>query len=311
MQTQDVQAASRPTRQDARPVQRPGRGAYIMSAALGAAAAAAAGLTVAFPSVLTGVAGANGNARGTAVVVLAVGVPVLAAAILGSGRGSTRAFVIWLGTLGYLLYQAVLLCFATPLNTFFLFYVAYLGLAVWSLVFLLRGTDFAAFGLSLSPRVPIRSVAGYALVVMVLNTAAWLGRILPAVLSDDPRAFLTETGLLTNPVYIQDLAIWLPLLATAAVAAWRHRVWGQLVTAAMLTMFVLECISISADQYFGSQADPTSSVSSMTAVPAFAVAALVTAVPLAAFLRNVDHTWPAPDRRGWRLKTRHTSPPGS
>lgn len=288
MQTQDAQPASGPMQQVGRPVQRPGRGAYIMSSVLGLAAAAAAGLTVAFPSVLSGVAGANGNLLGTAVVVLVVGVPVLAVAILGSWRGSTRAFVVWLGTLGYLLYQAVLFCFATPLNTFFLFYVAYLGLAVWSVVFLVRGTDLAAFGLSLSPRLPIRSVAGFALVLMVLNAAAWLGGILPAVFSDNPRAFLTDTGLLTNPVYIQDLAIWLPLLATAAVAAWRHRVRGQLVTAAMLTMFVLECISISVDQYFGSRADPTSSGSSMAMVPAFAAAAVIISVPLVVFLRHVD-----------------------
>lgn len=92
----------------------------------------------------------------------------------------------------------------------------------------------------------------------------------------------------TNPVYVQDLAIWLPLLATSAVAAWRHQVWGQLVTAAMLAMFVLESISISVDQWFGSRADPGSSASSMTMVPAFAAVGLVTAVPLVAFLRLLD-----------------------
>lgn len=220
--------------------------------------------------------------------MLVVGLPVLAAAVLGFWRGSSRAFVIWLGTLGYLLYQAVLFCFATPLNTFFLFYVAYLGLGVWSVVFLLRGTDLAMFGLALSPRLPSRSIAGFALVLVALNTLAWLRGILPAVLSDEPRTFLADSGLLTNPVYIQDLAIWLPLLATAAVAAWRHRVWGQLITAAMLTMFLLESVSISVDQYFGSQADPASSGSSTAMVPAFAVAALVIAVPLAVFLRQVD-----------------------
>lgn len=286
MQAQDVQPV--PMQQAGRRVQRPSRVAYLMSAALGAAAAVAAGLTVAFPSRLSGVAGANGNLIGTAVVVLCVGVPILAAAMVGSWRGSTRAFVIWLGTLGYLLYQAVLLCFATPFNNFFLFYVAYLGLGVWSAVFVLRGADLAAFGVSLSPRLPIRPVAGFALLLVVLNAAAWLGGILPAVLSDDPRSFLADSGLLTNPVYIQDLAIWLPLLATAAVAAWRHRVWGELVTAAMLTMFVLECTSISVDQYFGSHADPSSSGSSMAMVPAFMAAAVVISMPLAVFLRYVD-----------------------
>ena len=89
-----------------------------------------------------------------------------------AARGSARALVVWLGTLGYLLYQAVLFCFATPFNNLFLFYVAYLSLAVWSLVFLLRGMDFATFGKQLSPNMPIRYIAGYALVVAILNAAA-------------------------------------------------------------------------------------------------------------------------------------------
>jgi hypothetical protein len=286
VKTLEVQGASTWTRPGTPPIQRPGRCAYILSAALGVAAAVAAGLTVAYPALISGVAGANGNLRGTAVVVLVVGVPVLTASVVGSARGSARAFVVWLGTLGYLLYQAVLFCFATPLNNLFLCYVAYLSLAVWSIVFLLRGTDVAAFGRRLSPQVPSRSIAGYALAVVVLNTAAWLSGIVPAVFSSHPRAILIDSGLLTNAVYIQDLAIWLPLLATAAVAAWRHQVWGQLITAAMLALFVLESISISVDQWFGSHADP--STSSMAMVPAFAVVGLVTAVPLAALLRNLD-----------------------
>jgi hypothetical protein len=290
MKTLDVRPITTRVLRDLPAVHNPDRGQYILSAALGVAAAAASGLTVAFPSLLTGVAGSNGNMRGTAIVVFAIGVPVLAAAMIAAARGSARAFVVWLGTLGYLLYQAVLFCFATPFNNLFLIYVAYLGLAVWSIVLLLRGTDLGAFGLRLSSRTPIRYVAGFALVVVILNAAAWLAGIVPAVFSSHPGKFLAETGLLTNPVYIQDLAIWLPLLATAAVAAWRRRVWGQLITAAMLTLFVLECISISVDQWFGSHADPSSSASSMTMVPAFTALSLVAAAPLVAFLRSVDRT---------------------
>lgn len=289
MRTADIQQATWRTKVlDALPTARPHRLPYIMSTLLAVAAFAAAGLTVAYPSLLTGVPGSNGNLRGTAVVVLAVGLPLLAVAMVGAARGSARALVVWLGTLGYLLYQAVLFCFATPFNNLFLFYVAYLSLAVWSLVFLLRGTDFATFGKQLSPNMPIRYIAGYALVVAVLNAAAWLAGILPAVFSEHPRDVLDGTGLLTNPVYIQDLAIWLPLLVTAALAARRNRVWGKLFTGSMLTLFVLESISISVDQWFGSHADPASSASSAAMVPAFAVVAIITAVPLVFFLRNVD-----------------------
>ena len=152
-----------------------------------------------------------------------------------------------------LLYQAVMFCFATPLNTFFLFYVAYLGLAVWSVVFLVRGTDLAAFDRCLSPRAPTRAGRRLCPGRRRPERGGVARRDRPdRIQRASPSRSWTATGLLTNPVYIQDLAIWLPLLAIAAVAAWRHRVWGQLDTAAMLTLFVLESLSISVDQCFGS-----------------------------------------------------------
>jgi hypothetical protein len=261
-----------------------------MCIALAASVLMAAGLTVAFPSLLGGAAVSNGNLRGTAVALLAVGLPVLLVAMVATARGSARAAVVWLGTLGYLIYQAVLLCFATPMNNLFLLYVAYLGLAVWSTVFLLRATDLDAFAARLSPGAPARVTAGAAAVLVVLNAGAWLSQIVPAVLSSRPTSVLDGTGLVINPVYVQDLAVWLPLLAVAAVACWRREAWGLLVTAAMLGLFVLESISISVDQWFGSHADPTSSVSSMSMVPAFAVVAAITAGFLVWFLRSVDRT---------------------
>jgi hypothetical protein len=50
-------------------------------------------------------------------------------------------------------------CFATPLNDLFLIYIAYLGLAVWSIVVLLRATDLAGYGARLSARLPVRFIA--------------------------------------------------------------------------------------------------------------------------------------------------------
>jgi hypothetical protein len=64
--------------------------------------------------------------------------------------------VVWLGTHGYLLNQSVLFCSATPFNNLFVVYVTYLGLAVWSIVLLLRGTTFDACGPRKSSRTPIR-----------------------------------------------------------------------------------------------------------------------------------------------------------
>jgi hypothetical protein len=90
---------------------------------------------------------------------------------------------------------------------------------------------------------------------------------------------------LTNPVFIHDLAIWLPLLTAAGIAGWSRKPWGLLVTGAMLAMFVLESISIATDQWFCSQAAPLSESASMLAVPAFAALALLTALPLLWYCR--------------------------
>jgi hypothetical protein len=96
-------------------------------------------------------------------------------------------------------------------------------------------------------------------------------------------------------------AIWLPLLATAAVACRRRRSWGLLVTGAMLAMFTLEGIGVATDQWFGSRADPFSPAASMTMVPAFAAVAVVTGTVLALHLHGIDGrgdvstTSPVPD----------------
>jgi hypothetical protein len=238
--------------------------------------------------VLTGAVVGNGNLRGTALVVLLIGVPTLVTAMVATSRGATRWLVGWLGTLGYLLYQAVLFCFATPLNGLFLCYVAYLGLAVWSIVTLLSAVDLHVFGSRVSAGMPARFVAGFALAIAAINAAAWLAAIIPALLQSRPESLMEGTGLLTNPVYVQDLAIWLPLLATAAVACWRRRSWGLLVTGAMLAMFTLEGIGVATDQWFGSLADPFSTAASMTMVPAFAAVAVVTGTVLALHLHGID-----------------------
>ena len=262
-----------------------GRLPDVLSALLVVVAAVAALFSFAFPSLLRGAPVATGNMRGTSLAILMVGLPVLVTAIVRAAHGSTSAVVVWLGTLAYLLYQSVLFCFAIPLNNLFLVYVAYLGLCVWSLVTLLLCVDLAAFGLCLSPRMPAKRLAGVALTLVVLNAYAWLAQIVPAMFTSDPGILLQDTGLLTNPVFVQDLAIWLPLLTAAAIASWNRKPWGLLVTGAMLTMFVLESISIATDQWFGSQADPTSPSASMAAVPAFAVVAVITALPLGWYVR--------------------------
>ena len=266
----------------------PGGAAWWLSAGLAVTAAAGSLLTFTVPAVLRGTAVMNGSARGTALVVLLAGVPALACSMLLAARGSAAAVITWLGAAGFLLYNSLMFVFATPANRLFPLYLAMLALAAWSIGALLRQANVAALGALFSPRTPVRTIAVYLWVTVALNAAAWLARIVPAVVHDGTPAYLRGTGLTVNVVYVQDLALWLPLLAVAAAWLWRRRPWGYLLAGAGLVMWVLESTSIAADQWYGHAAAPASPVTSGALVPAFAALAVIGLIPAGLLLHGLS-----------------------
>lgn len=271
-------------------------GTLWLSGALVVVTGIGAGLT-AFGDVLAGPPVMVGSARGTAFVLLFVTAPALALATAMAARGSVRAVVLWLGTLAAILYNAQMLLYGTPFNNLFLLYTAMLGLSAWSIGALIREAIVSGRSFAVGDRMPVRWIATYVWVVAVLNAAVWLRSILPAVFSAEPASVLVGTGLTTNPVYVQDLALWLPLALVAAGWLWRRRPAGSLVVGGLLTMWVIESVSIGVDQWMGSQADPGSVVASPAMAPAFALLAIVGLVPLVVHLRHVEPTNPTPRAR--------------
>jgi len=287
----------------------PGGAAYWLSAALAVVAAASSLLTFTIPSLLRGTAVMNGSARGTALVVLLAGVPALACSMLLAARGSAAAVITWLGATGFLLYNSLMFVFATPANRLLPLYLAMLALAAWTVGALLWQVDVAALGALFSPRTPVRAIAVYMWVTVALNAAAWLARIVPAVVHGGAPAYLSGTGLTVNVVYVQDLALWLPLLAVAAAWLWRRRPCGYLLAGAGLVMWVLESTSIAVDQWYGHAAAPASPVASGALVPAFAALAVIGLIPAGLLLHGLSGgvpgvtAGPRPPvaaRRGWR-----------
>jgi hypothetical protein len=262
--------------------------AQWLSGALLLAISVAAGLTFFSDGTLSGTAAMNGSARGTALVFLVVTTPAMVAGMILAGRGSVRAIVVWLGALFVTVYNAQMFLYATPFNQLFLVYLAVLALSIWAIVALLSSGTVGRLAAAADSTMPVRLVAGYVVAIAVFNALLWLKSIIPAVLSDAPTSVLAGTGLTTNPVYVQDLAIWLPLAIVGACWLWRRRSWGYPIVGGVLVLWVIESMSVAADQWFGSQADPASTVVSATMVPAFAVLALIGLVPLAMFLRHID-----------------------
>ena len=261
--------------------------AYLLSALLAVVAAAASAAMWFLPELLNGEPAMDGSARGTALVVLVVGVPLLAGSMWATSRGAARAMFVWAGSVAFLLYQAVLYALATPFNALFLLYEAMLALAIWSAVTLISQVGVRRLPELFDERTPVRSMAGFLWVAVGLNAMAWLAAIVPALGEAESPAFLEGTGLTTNPIYVQDLAVWLPLMAVAAWWLYHRDGRGLLLGGAMLIAWVLEPLTIAVDQWVGVAADPTATYVSTDVIPIMLGLAAVIAVPAFLFLRSV------------------------
>jgi hypothetical protein len=166
---------------------------------------------------------------GNDVVTLVVAVPVLLGALALARRGSPRARVVWLGMLGYVIYNDAFYLFGAALNTFFPIYVGLLVLAVVALATALVRLDVAATGEAFSPRTPARVVGGYLVVLGsglgAVWVALWAGHVFAgAALPVDVETFRVVAAL--------DLTVVVPVLLGGGTLLWRRRPWGFVLGAA-------------------------------------------------------------------------------
>jgi len=256
-----------------------------ISGALAAVTAVSASLTFFVPNVLSGPAVTTGNARGTALIMLAVGVPTLVLSMFRASRGSWRSHVVWMGIVTYLTYNGFLLLLATPLNPLFLLYVATFSLGLFAIGSLVHATEPHVISDQLTD-VPRRSLAIYTWAIVGLNVLAWLRGIVPTIGAVRPTSVLEGTGLTTNPIWVQDLAFWLPMAAIAARWLWLRKPWGYVLIGAWLVYGLVESVGVAVDQLFGYAADPDTPHASIVGAAVFAGLALIGLIPMYFYFRR-------------------------
>ncbi len=263
--------------------------AYAFSIALAVFTAATTIPMLVAPDLLNGPAVMVGSARGTAAVMLLLGLPVLGIALVADLRGRAWAEIVWLGAVAYLLYNAVMMLLGLPFNVLFPLFVATFSLALWSTVLIVGAIDLDRLGDKISPTLRRRPIAIFAWVIVAGNTAVWLRGLVPGLANSADPEFLRGTGLTNFPTYLQDFSVWLPLMAVAAYWLWRGAARGFLVVGALLVMWILEGIGVAVDQTMGHAADPLSTVVAPELAPGFLVLSAVTLVPVLVMLRALPH----------------------
>lgn len=164
--------------------------------------------------------------KGNDWVTLAVAAPVLLLAQQRAARGSARGALLWLGLLGYGVYNYAFYLFGAALNAFFPLYVATFLLSAVALGRALLAVDAEALAPQFAPGARASAVC-FGVVGGGLSIA-WLAQWAGYIVTGDapslgPDAFRLIAAL--------DLTVMAPLLLAAAVALWRRGAWAPVLAA--------------------------------------------------------------------------------
>ena len=158
-------------------------------------------------------------------------------------RGSLSAYLAWLGTLLFTVYNYAIYGFAVPFGPLFIVWVAVLGLATYALIGGIASVDPAKVRGRVS-RPSMRPVAWFLIAVAGLFGLLWLADIARALASGAPPAAVTEMGIPTNPVHVLDLALFLPAAVIVGVLLLRERALAYVLGPGMLLFLALTGLPI-------------------------------------------------------------------
>jgi len=159
---------------------------------------------------------------------LVVAVPLLVVALVLARQGSVRGLLLWVGLLGYDVYNYAYYLLGAALNAFFPLYVVTWVLSAIALLLVLSRTEVDVVAASYAPSTPVRIVGGYLIVVGLGLALVWLtmwaayafaGRATPV----EPEAFKLVAAL--------DLSMMVTALVCGGVLLWRQRRWGYVIAA--------------------------------------------------------------------------------
>jgi hypothetical protein len=168
-------------------------------------------------------------------VTLLLGVPLLLVALRLTLAGSLRGRLLLTGTLGFVLYTYITMCFGAAYNRLFLVYVALFGLSLWAFVLSMQGIDLASLPDHFSPKLPRRGIAGLLWAVGAFLLLAWLGRIAATWSGAEPAALENVTSLF---IQAMDLAVIVPLCFVSGRLLLRGSAWGYLLASVALFKFL-------------------------------------------------------------------------
>jgi hypothetical protein len=162
-------------------------------------------------------------------VTLVVALPLVVIGLLLATRGSVRGLLLWLGMIGYAVYNYAFYLFGAALNAFFPLYVLAFVTATVMLILALAQVDIAiVVARSFRPGTPVRILGGSLVFVGIGLASAWIAMWAAYVFAGRPTPVEPEAFKLVAAL---DLSLMVPALTVGGVLLWRRAPWGYLLAA--------------------------------------------------------------------------------
>jgi hypothetical protein len=178
---------------------------------------------------------ANAQWLGQDVVTLLVATPLLLIARhFGFQKQNWKWYLVGSGVLFYFIYTYAFFAFVAELTFLYLFHLPIFGLAVISFVLSLLDVFGWTISVKNKQRLLKRIIIGYLLVISAMLIFIWMSDIISHLTIEGYRSD-TPDGEAPLIIYSLDLGIVIPLMILSAVAYWRKKQYGYLLTGIMLT----------------------------------------------------------------------------
>jgi len=168
-------------------------------------------------------------------VTLVLGLPLLAVSFWFTLRGSLRGRLLLTGTLGFILYTYISMCFGAAYNRLFLVYVALFSLSLYAFILSMMSFDLKTLPAHFSEKLPRRWIAGLLFFAAVFLAFAWLGRIAATFAPGNIPALENTTSMF---IQAMDLALIVPLCVLAGILLLRRSPWGYLLASVGMMKFI-------------------------------------------------------------------------
>ena len=169
---------------------------------------------------------------GQDIVTLLVGIPLLVYAMLRTREDAMRGKLLLTGGLAYFLYTYASMSFLTAFNAFFLVYVALFSLSLFAFILALMALDPAEVAAHIGERFPRRAITIYFLVVAGFLALAWLGLVVPPMLTGTAPAGLESA--ITMVIQVLDLGVIVPTAILTALLLRNGNAWGYTLSLVVL-----------------------------------------------------------------------------